>query len=52
MKKSAQELFSDLDMNQTTINALNEFYEMKEHPEKYKRYSSFKEAMTEVLGDA
>ena len=38
--------------NQTTINALNEFYEMKEHPEKYKRYSSFKEAMNEVLNNA
>ena len=80
LKKSAQELFSDLGMdlstavtiflkqavlnqgipfeikreipNQTTINALNEFYEMKEHPEKYKRYSSFKEAMNEVLNNA
>ena len=80
LKKSAQELFSDLGMdlttavtiflkqavlnqgipfeikreipNQTTINALNEFYEMKEHPEKYNRYSSFKEAMNEVLNNA
>ena len=80
LKKSAQELFSDLGMdlttavtiflkqavlnqgipfeikreipNQTTINALNEYYEMKEHPEKYKRYSSFKEAMNEVLNNA
>ena len=80
LKKSAQELFSDLGMdlttavtiflkqavlnqgipfeikreipNQTTINALNEFYEMKEHPKKYKRYSSFKEAMNEVLNNA
>ena len=80
LKKSAQELFSDLGMdlstavtiflkqavlnqgipfeikreipNQTTVNALNEFYEMKEHPEKYKRYSSFKEAMNEVLNNA
>jgi len=80
LKKSAQELFSDLGMdlttavtiflkqavlnqgipfeikrelpNQTTINALNEFYEMKSHPEKYKRYSSFKEAMNEVLDNA
>ncbi len=80
LKKSAQELFSDLGMdlttavtiflkqavlnqgipfeikreipNQTTINALNEYYEMKEHPEKYKRYSSFKEAMSEVLDNA
>ena len=80
LKKSAQELFSDLGMdlttavtiflkqavltqgipfeikreipNQTTINALNEFYEMKERPEKYKRYSSFKDAVSEVLTNA
>ena len=32
-----------------TINAMNEFYEMKKHPEKYKKYSSFKEALNEVL---
>ena len=77
LKKSAQELFSDLGMdlttavtiflkqavlnqgipfeikrkipNQTTINAFNEFYEMKEHPEKYKSYSSFKDALADAL---
>ena len=38
--------------NQTTIDALNEFYEMKKHPEKYKKYSSFKEALKEALADA
>lgn len=32
-----------------TINAMNEFYETKKHPEKYKKYSSFKEALNEVL---
>jgi len=31
---------------------MNEFHEMKKHPENYKKYSSFKEAMDEVLGDA
>ena len=38
--------------NAETAAALNEYYEMKEHPEKYKRYSSFREAMDEVLSDA
>ena len=27
--------------NAETIAAMNEYYEMKAHPEKYKRYSSF-----------
>ena len=35
-----------------TIEALNEFYEMEAHPEKYKKYDSFKELMDEVLADA
>ena len=38
--------------NQETIDALNEFYEMKAHPEKYKKYDSPKELMDEVLADA
>ena len=38
--------------NAETAAALNEYYEMKTHPEKYKRYSSFRDAMNEVLGDA
>ena len=38
--------------NAETAAALNEYYEMKAHPEKYKRYSSFRDAMNEVLGDA
>ena len=32
--------------------AMNEFYTMNAHPEQYKRYSSFREAMNEVLGEA
>jgi len=35
--------------NAETIKAMNEYYEMKTNPEKYKRYSSFKDAMNEVL---
>lgn len=35
--------------NAETIAAMNEYYEMKAHPEKYKRHSSFKDAMDEVL---
>lgn len=38
--------------NQETVDAMNEFYEMQKHPEKYKRYASFREAMNEVLSDA
>ncbi len=38
--------------NDDTIAALNEFYEMKAHPEKYKRYPTFRDAMNEVLSDA
>ena len=38
--------------NAETVAAMNEFYEMKTHPEKYKRYSLFSEAMSEVLSDA
>lgn len=38
--------------NAETAAAMNEYYEMKAHPERYKRYSSFREAMDEVLGDA
>ncbi len=38
--------------NAETIAAMNEFYEMKAHPEKYKRYSSFGDVLSEVLSDA
>lgn len=37
--------------NAETAAALNEYHEMKDHPERYKRYSSFREAMDEVLSD-
>ena len=35
--------------NAETMAAMNEYYEMKAHPEKYKRYSSFRDAMEETL---
>lgn len=38
--------------NADTRAALQELREMEEHPEKYKRYSSFREALNEVLSDA
>ena len=38
--------------NAETIEAMNEFYTMKAHPEQYKRYASFRDAMKEVLDDA
>ena len=34
--------------NSTTAAALNEYDEMKKDPEKYKRYSSFKDAMDRI----
>ncbi|MFI3115024.1 MAG: type II toxin-antitoxin system RelB/DinJ family antitoxin [Clostridia bacterium] len=80
LKKSAQELFSDLGLdlstavtlflsqavreqkipfeikrnipNNNTIMAMNEFNEMKNNPQNYPRYSSFKDAMKDVLDDA
>ena len=38
--------------NDETVAAMNEYYEMKAHPEKYRKYSSFQDAMDEVLADA
>lgn len=38
--------------NAVTVEAMREYEEMKKDPEKYKRYSSFRDAMNEVLGDA
>ena len=35
--------------NAQPIEALNEYTNMKEHPENYKHYSSFSDAMSEVL---
>ena len=38
--------------NDETIAAMEEYYEMKAHPEKYKRYPSFRAAMNDVLENA
>ena len=38
--------------NVETRAAMDEYEEILEHPEKYKRYASFDEAMKEVLDDA
>ncbi len=38
--------------NSESIAAMNEYYEMKEHPERYKKYSSFREGLEEVLNEA
>ena len=35
--------------NAQTIEALNEYTNMKGHPENYKHYASFSDAMSEVL---
>ncbi len=37
--------------NDDTMAALNEFLEIKAHPEKYKRYPTFRDAMDQVLSD-
>ena len=38
--------------NAETVAALQEYEQIKEHPEMYKRYSSFQSAMKDVLGNA
>ena len=38
--------------NAQTLAALAEYEEMKQHPEKYKRYNTFQEALDEVFADA
>ncbi len=80
LKKSCQQLFSDLGMdlttaitiflkqslrvqglpfqvtrdirNKDTLAALDEFIQMQEHPEMYKHYTSFDDAIKDVLTDA
>ena len=37
--------------NEETIAAMNEYQEMITRPDKYKRYSSFTEAMSDVFKD-
>ncbi len=39
-------------LNAETAEAMDEYYDMKQHPDQYKRYSSFKEAADKVLSDA
>ena len=36
------------DFNSETLAAMNEYYEMKLYPERYKRYSSFRDALNDV----
>lgn len=38
--------------NKATLEAMKEIDEMREHPEQYKRYSSFSELLKEVEDDA
>ena len=37
--------------NEETIAAMNEYHQMITRPDKYKRYSSFAEAMNDVFKD-
>lgn len=38
--------------NSATLSAMDEYDDMLSHPEKYKRYSSFRDALEEVITDA
>lgn len=38
--------------NAETLEALREIEEYERHPEKYKKYDTFKEALEEILSDA
>ena len=38
--------------NSVTLSAKNEYSDMISYPEKYKRYSSFSDALEEVITDA
>ena len=40
---------SNQDFNFETIETMEEYFEMKRNPNKYKRYRSFKEALDYVL---
>ena len=51
MKNREQVLDLRESLSPETIEALNECAEMKEKPEKYKRYTSFKEVMDEIFKD-
>ena len=37
--------------NPETVSAMNEYYEIKNHPEEYKRYSSVDSMMEDILGE-
>lgn len=63
LTKARQELCSDFGQslpfavtrevpNTVTMAAMNEYDEIKSHPEKYKKYSSFQDALSEVPTDA
>ena len=61
MAKSATNLNQDSETKQICFQlfgepnaetaAMNEYFAIKQHPERYKRYSSFKDAMNEVFYD-
>ena len=38
--------------NAETIAAMNEYHAIKEHPEKHKRFATFKETLDEALNEA
>lgn len=38
--------------NAETIAAMNEYFEMKAHPEKYKKYNSVDGMIDDIIGDS
>ncbi len=42
---------SNQDFNFETIEAMEEYFEMKKNPDKYKRYETFKETLDDVLNE-
>jgi hypothetical protein len=48
----AHALHAKLKPNRDTLDALGEYFDMKNNPDQYPRYATFREAMNEVLSDA
>ena len=46
-----QEDATEDEPNAQTLAAANEYYEMQAHPERYKRYESFADALKDILED-
>lgn len=52
MQRAIPFIIEDTTPSESMREALKELEEYNRHPEKYKRYSTFREALDEVLNDA